>query len=76
MFIYDDVKAELWTKAAKGLSTIIRIPIGVGIAGSVVRTGKTENIVDVYEDPRFNPSFDKRNNYRTRSVLVTPVKDS
>ena len=30
------------------------VPLGVGIVGHVAQTGVTENIVDVYDDPRFN----------------------
>ena len=58
MFIFDEIKSELWTKAAKGTSMIIRVPVGVGIVGSVVQKKKSENIEDVYEDPRFNSAFD------------------
>ena len=48
------------------------------IAGHVAITGKTLNISDVYEltgdeEYRFNPAFDDRNRYRTRSMLVVPI---
>ena len=48
------------------------------IAGYVAITGKTLNISDVYEltgeeKYRFNPAFDDRNRYRTRSMLVVPI---
>jgi HD-GYP domain-containing protein (c-di-GMP phosphodiesterase class II) len=50
------------------------------IAGYVATTGKTLNISDVYElsgneEYRFNPAFDERNRYRTRSMLVVPMRD-
>jgi HD-GYP domain-containing protein (c-di-GMP phosphodiesterase class II) len=50
------------------------------IAGFVAITGKTLNIPDVYElsgdeEYRFNPAFDERNRYRTRSMLVVPMRD-
>ena len=76
VFIFDEVKNELWTKAAKGTEIIIRVPAGVGIAGSVVYSKKIENIEDVYEDPRFNSAFDAKTRYRTRSMLACPVLDS
>ena len=49
------------------------------IAGYVAITGKTLNISDVYdltgeEEYRFNPAFDDRNRYRTRSMLVVPIR--
>jgi PAS domain S-box-containing protein len=46
----------------------------------VALTGATLNIPDVYElSPelpyRFDTSFDRRNNYRTQSLLAVPLKD-
>jgi len=49
------------------------------IAGYVALTGKILNIPDVYQlsenDPiSFNKSFDNKNNYRTKSMLVMPMR--
>ena len=50
------------------------------IAGYVAITGEIVNIEDVYNLPdtvpyKFNPDFDMRNDYVTRSMLVVPMKD-
>ena len=50
------------------------------IAGYVAITGQTLNIANVYDLPEsvpyeFNPDFDLRNDYMTRSMLVVPMKD-
>ncbi len=50
------------------------------LAGYVALTGQTLNIADVYQLPaslpyHFDSSFDQRNNYRTRSMLVAPLMD-
>lgn len=50
------------------------------IAGYVAVTGNVLNIPDAYklskEDPvSFNSSFDKDNNYRSKSMLVIPMKN-
>ena len=50
------------------------------IAGYVAITGEIVNIEDVHSLPntvpyRFNPDFDMRNDYVTRSMLVVPMKD-
>jgi HD-GYP domain-containing protein (c-di-GMP phosphodiesterase class II) len=50
------------------------------IAGYVALTGQLVRIPDVYEIPptaeyRFNPSFDKQNSYRTKSMVVAPMRD-
>lgn len=74
LFIYDDTTNELWSKVAEGMgSKEIRFPVGIGIAGDVAKTLITANIPDAYEDDRFNPAFDKKTNYRTKSVLCMPM---
>jgi HD-GYP domain-containing protein (c-di-GMP phosphodiesterase class II) len=50
------------------------------LAGYVALTGEILNIPDVYDLPgslpyHFDPSFDQRNNYRTQSMLLAPLKD-
>ncbi len=74
LFIYDPHTEELWSIVAEGLeSKQIRFPLGLGIAGDVAKTRKTANVVDAYQDARFNPEFDKETNFRTRSVLCMPM---
>jgi HD-GYP domain-containing protein (c-di-GMP phosphodiesterase class II) len=51
------------------------------LAGYVGVTGKVLNISDAYKIPRsreyrFNRSFDEKNNYRTKSMLIVPMKDA
>ena len=51
------------------------------ISGYVGVTGKVLNIPDSYKIPtnkeyKFNRSFDEKNNYRTKSQLVVPMKDA
>ena len=50
-----------------------RLPIGQGISGWVAQTGQPVLIPDCYSDPRFDPSFDKRSGYKTRSMLCVPM---
>jgi sigma-B regulation protein RsbU (phosphoserine phosphatase) len=74
LFLYDEATAMLWSKVAEGVDRQeIRIPLGVGLAGSVAETLLPINIRNAYEDPRFNPSFDKKSGFRTRSILTMPV---
>lgn len=51
----------------------IRFPMGRGIAGYVARTGEGVNIVNAYEDDRFNPEVDSKTGYHTTSVLCMPI---
>jgi HD-GYP domain-containing protein (c-di-GMP phosphodiesterase class II) len=73
LFLIDEDRQELWSKIAQQ-SEEIRFPMGVGIAGEVAQSGKTLNIPDVYKDPRFNPDFDRRSGFHTRSLLTSPLR--
>src|SRR3546814_15190039 len=65
---------ELWSEVGQGLdATQIRLPNHLGIAGAVFTSGKTVNIPYAYADLRFNPAFDKKTGYFTRSILCVPV---
>lgn len=44
-----------------------------GIASFVARSGETLNIPDAYAEPRFNPNFDQRTGFRTRTILCVPM---
>ena len=76
LWIVDRDREEIWTKVAQGLGDDqkIRIPIGVGIAGSVAASGTITNIPDAYADPRFNRQVDKDTGYRTRNILAVPMR--
>ena len=74
MFLNDEKKQELFSRIAMGSSIgEIRMPNHVGIAGAVFTTGQTINIPHAYADLRFNPAFDKRTGYFTRSILCVPI---
>ncbi len=45
-----------------------RIPIGAGVCGAAARSGRTEIVPDVSEDPRYLACF-----AHTRSEIVVPI---
>jgi HD-GYP domain-containing protein (c-di-GMP phosphodiesterase class II) len=57
------------------------LPIAdTSMAGYTANHGVTLNIPDVYQIPQtqpfqHNPSFDQKNDYRTQSMLVVPMRD-
>ena len=74
IYIVDRDRNEYWSKVALGAGVgEIRFPLGVGIAGTVARTGDTINIADPYADARFNPESDRRTGFRTRNLLTLPM---
>jgi sigma-B regulation protein RsbU (phosphoserine phosphatase) len=76
LFLLDPERKELFTLLAQGLEQKeIRLPAGKGLVGFVAESGETLNLADAYEDPRFDASIDKASGYRTRTLLVMPVRD-
>ena len=74
LFLNDDKTNELFSRVAMGDSIgEIRTPNHVGIAGAVFTSGRTINIPYAYADLRFNPAFDQRTGYFTRSILCVPI---
>jgi len=74
LFLNDEKTKELWSVVGQGLDVVnIRLPNHLGIAGNVFSTGQTVNIHYAYADLRFNPSFDKKTGYFTRSILCVPI---
>ena len=74
LFLNDEKTQELWSEVSQGLeSREIRLPNHLGIAGEAFVSGKTINIPYAYADLRFNPSFDKRSGFFTRSILCVPI---
>ena len=76
VYLIDDERQELYSVIALGVELReIRMPIDRGLAGWVARTGEVLNVPDAHEDDRFNPEFDRRSGYRTKSVLAVPMLD-
>ncbi len=76
LFLIDRERNEMWAKIAQGAETVeIRFAVGTGIAGTVGRTGEIINIPDAYQDDRFNPEFDKKTGFHTRSILCVPLRN-
>jgi adenylate cyclase len=74
LFLNDEKKNELFSRVAMGDKVgEIRLPNHLGIAGAVFTSGQTVNIPYAYADLRFNPAFDKRTGYFTRSILCVPI---
>src|SRR5215472_13831238 len=76
LFLHDADTGELFSRVTGGEGVSeIRIPQGVGIAGSVFGSGAGEIIDDANRDPRFNPEIDRQTGYRTRSILCVPLRN-
>jgi class 3 adenylate cyclase/CheY-like chemotaxis protein len=78
LLMLDVSTGKLRFQVAKGAAgTALRsatVDLGHGIAGWVAQTGEPLLISDAYQDPRFDPSFDEKSGFRTRSILTVPLK--
>jgi len=75
LWILDKQRAELWTRVAHGVSEL-RIPSHTGVVGHSIQTGEAIIIDDAYQDSRFNQEVDLRTGYRTKAILVIPMRNN
>jgi GAF domain-containing protein len=74
LFLIDEERGELYSSMADAVGgTVLRFPVGKGIAGRVAATKHAENIVNAYQDARFNKEIDKQTGYRSTSILTVPI---
>lgn len=74
VFLFDAEREELYS-TVNSTSCEIRIPVTVGIAGSVARSGEPLVIRSAYKDSRFDRTIDAKTGFRTRNILCVPLKD-
>jgi signal transduction histidine kinase len=76
LYLLDEDSNELWSKVIQGEQLVeIRLRMGEGLAGWVAQSGRALNIKDAYLDQRFDPFWDKRTGFRTRSIMCVPMKN-
>ena len=75
LFMLDDERDELWSRVATGTDGIITVKSTEGLVGQCVQSGEIVNVLDAYREPNFNKAIDESTGFRTKSVLVVPVKD-
>jgi len=82
LMLYDPSTQELFFEVALGesgdqdaLKREVRLGPGEGIAGVAAQTGKSVNVYDVAQDPRFYRSADDTSHFETHSLLAVPLLD-
>jgi sigma-B regulation protein RsbU (phosphoserine phosphatase) len=75
IWLIDRKADELWTKVAHGVGQL-HIPLSHGLVGAAVRDGTPVMVNDAASDDRFSKSIDVQVGYRTRSVLVVPMRSA
>lgn len=73
----DEEKGELFVRIARGKKKGpvkgIKIKLGEGIAGHVVRTGQPMVVQNVHKERIFSNKFDRMTGFRTRSMICVPL---
>ncbi|MBT5872448.1 MAG: PP2C family protein-serine/threonine phosphatase [Candidatus Latescibacteria bacterium] len=78
LFLLDSDSCDLMPYIIEGgaggeLKALPPLKKGHGIAGWVAQSGESELIDDAYEHPKFDPAYDKKTGYRTRSMICVPI---
>ncbi len=76
LYLLSEDRQSLWSRLAQGNEKVdIHLAVGEGLAGWVASSGETINIQDAYNDDRFQPAYDQKTGYRTRSILCIPMRN-
>ena len=79
VLLLDPRTEELYWEVSRGdksefFQRNITLSLGEGIAGYVAQTGESVLLNDVNKDPRWNPSYDEKSGFHTRSMICVPIK--
>lgn len=76
LYLTEETTGNLVSRHTTGAEVeTIRLAVGHGIAGSVVESGCPVRVRDVYDDPRFDRTWDELTGFRTRSTVAVPMKN-
>lgn len=77
LLLFDSAKNKLYFDVVAGdkkkIINKMEINLGEGIAGWVAKNKKSILIEDCYKDSRFNPAFDIKTNFKTKSMICVPM---
>ena len=77
LLLYDEKDGKLHFITATGekgeLMETFTVEMGEGIAGWVAEHRKPLLIEDCYQDTRFDPAYDKKSKFHTRSMICVPL---
>jgi len=75
LWVLDKNSGEVWTRVAHGVSNL-RMSSDAGLVGHSIHKGESILIDDAYLDPRFNQEIDWSTGYRTKAMLVIPLRNN
>ncbi|SFV68673.1 Adenylate cyclase [hydrothermal vent metagenome] len=75
IFMYDNLKQELWTTLADGVERII-VPSDKGLVGYTIKIKKPVITNEAYAHKEFLEEVDKHTGYKTKNLVTAPIFDS
>jgi len=75
IFIYDEVKKELWTTLSDGVDKI-SVPSDKGLVGYTLKMKKPIITNDAYSHEAFLPEIDEWTGYKTSNIVTAPIFNS
>jgi len=75
IFIYNNLKNELWTTLADGVDKIV-LPADKGLVGHTIKIKKPVVANDAYEHAEFLAEVDERTGFKTENIVTAPIFDS
>ncbi len=75
LFLLDERKRELVSRASPGSDEPVRLPLGDGLLGTVTRTGRSARVDDMTREKQV-AEWDAALGVTTRCVLLTPLKNN
>ena len=74
LFVLDKEKEQLWTHFGKGKhQQEIRFPSDMGIAGEVIKSGRSIHSENPSEHPSFDSNVDMKIGIKTRNLICVPI---
>jgi len=76
IYLIDNNKDIFWSKVHTGEKKLtIELPLGIGVAGYVAKTGETVNVKNTSNDNRFYDEIDNSSGFTTKNMLCMPLED-
>ncbi|MEW5820003.1 MAG: HD domain-containing phosphohydrolase [Cyanobacteriota bacterium] len=75
LWLYNEEKNIFWTKIAHGLQKDVELPGDTGTISLARVENKAFIIHDPYNNPHFNPDVDEATGYKTKNIMVVPIRN-
>lgn len=75
LWLLNEEQNVFWTKIAHGLEDKIEVPADMGIISLAKKENDSFIISDPYSHPHFNDDIDEQTGYKTKNIMVVPIRN-